>query len=155
MIDADLAALYGVPTKRLNEQVKRNAGRFPADFVFQLRRAERDEVVANCDHLQQLKFSPTMPFAFTEHGALMAASVLNTPHAVEVSLYVVRAFVELREAIATHKELAKRLDELELRLERKLANHDQAIAGILEAIRQLMAPPESAKKRSIGFVQTD
>ena len=155
MIDADLAALYGVPTKRLNEQVKRNPGRFPADFVFQLTRAERDEVVANCDHLQQLKFSPTMPFAFTEHGALMAASVLNTPRAVEVSLYVVRAFVELREALATHKELAKRLDELESRLERKLATHDQAISGVLEAIRQLMAPPEAAKKRRIGFVQND
>jgi len=96
-----------------------------------------------------------MPFAFTEHGALMAASVLNTPRAVEVSLYVVRAFVELREALATHKELAKRLDELESRLERKLATHDQAITGILEAIRQLMAPSEPVKKRRIGFVQTD
>ena len=155
MIDADLAALYGVATKRLNEQVKRNARRFPIDFVFQLSRAERDEVVANCDHLRRVRFSPTMPFAFTEHGALMAASVLNTPRAVEVSLYVVRAFVELREALATHKELAKRLDELESRLERKLATHDRAIAGILEAIRQLMTPPEPAKKRRIGFVQTD
>jgi hypothetical protein len=154
-IDADLAALYDVPTKRLNQQVKRNAERFPKDFVFQLSRTERDEVVANCDHLRRLRFSPTMPFAFTEHGALMAASVLNTPHAVEVSLYVVRAFVELREALATHKELARRLDELESRLERKLATHDHAIAGILEAIRQLMAPPEPAKKRRIGFVQTD
>jgi len=155
MIDADLAALYGVSTKRLNEQVKRNSGRFPADFVFQLSRAERNEVVANCDHLRRLRFSPTMPFAFTEHGALMAASVLNTTRAVEVSLYVVRAFVELRETLATHKELAKRLDELESRLERKLATHDQAIAGVLEAIRQLMAPPEPARKRRIGFVQTD
>jgi len=155
MIDADLAALYDVPTKRLNQQVKRNAERFPKDFVFQLSRAERDEVVANCDHLRRLKFSPTMPFAFTEHGALMAASVLNTPRAVEVSLYVVRAFVELREALATHKELARRLVELESRLERKLATHDHAIAGILEAIRQLMAPPEPARKRRIGFVQTD
>ena len=155
MIDADLAALYDVPTKRLNQQVKRNAERFPKDFVFQLSRAERDEVVANCDHLRRLKFSPTMPFAFTEHGALMAASVLNTPRPVEVSLYVVRAFVELREALATHKELARRLDELESRLERKLATHDHAIAGILEAIRQLMAPPEPARKRRIGFVQTD
>lgn len=155
MIDADLAALYGVATKRLNEQVKRNAKRFPVDFVFQLSRAERDEVVANCDHLLRLRFSPTMPFAFTEHGALMAASVLNTPRAVEVSLYVVRAFVELRETLATHKKLAKRLDELESRLERKLATHDQAIAGILEAIRQLMTSPEPTKKRRIGFVQTD
>ena len=110
MIDADLAALYDVPTKRLNQQVKRNTGRFPSVFVFQLSRAERDEVVAYCDHLQRRKFSPTMPFAFTEHGALMAASVLNPPRAVEVSLYVVRAFVELREALATHKELVKRLD---------------------------------------------
>ena len=152
MIDADLAALYDVPTKRLNQQVKRNAERFPKDFVFQLSRAERDEVVANCDHLRRLKFSPTVPFAFTEHGALMAASVLNTPRAVEVSLYVVRAFVELREALATHKELAQRLDELESRLQRKLATHDQAIAGILEAIRQLMVPPEPAKKRLVGFV---
>ena len=152
MVDADLAALYDVPTKRLNQQVKRNAARFPKDFVFRLSRAERDEVVANCDHLWRLKFSPTMPFAFTEHGALMAASVLNTPRAVEVSLYVVRAFVELREALATHKELAKRLDELESRLQRRLAAHDQAIAGILEAIRQLMTPPEHAKKRRIGFV---
>src|SRR3990172_1570878 len=152
MIDADLAALYDVPTKRLNEQVKRNRGRFPADFVFPLSRAERGEVVANCDHLQRLKFSPTMPFAFTEHGALMVASVLNTPHAVEVSLYVVRAFVELREALASHKELGKRLEELESRLKRKLATHDQAIAGILEAIRQLMAPDEPAKRPRIGFV---
>jgi hypothetical protein len=86
MIDADLAALYDVPTKRLNQQIKRNAERFPKDFVFQLSRAERDEVVANCDHLWRLKFSPTMPFVFTEHGALMAAFVLNTPRAVEVSL---------------------------------------------------------------------
>ena len=77
MIDADLAALYDVPTKRLNEQIKRNAERFPADFVLQLSRAERDEVVANCNHLGRLKFSPTMPFVFREHGALMAASVLN------------------------------------------------------------------------------
>ena len=110
-------------------------------------------MVANCDHLRRLKFSPTMPFAFTEHGALMAASVLNTPRAVEVSLYVVRAFVELREALGTNKELAKRLDELESRLERKLATHDQAIGGILEAIRQLMAPSAPTKKRRIGFVQ--
>jgi len=155
MIDADLAALYDVPTKRLNQQIKRNAERFPADFVFQLSRVERDEVVANCDHLGRLKFSPTMPFVFTEHGALMAASVLNSPRAVEVSLYVVRAFVELRETLASHKELAKRLDELESRIGRKLATHDQAITGILEAIRQLMAPADPVKKRRIGFVQTD
>jgi hypothetical protein len=152
MIDADLAALYDVPTKRLNQQVKRNAKRFPADFMFQLTRGERDEVVANCDHLSRLKFAAAMPFAFTEHGALMAASVLNTPRAVEVSLFVVRAFVQLRETLGGHKELAKRLDELEARIERKFSSHDQAIAGILGAIRELMTPPEPSKKRRIGFV---
>lgn len=99
LIDADLASLYGVTTKRLNQQVNRNKKRFPPDFVFQLTRAERDEVVANCDHLGRLKYSPTMPYAFTEHGALMAASVLNTALAVQVSLYVVRAFVGLRDAL--------------------------------------------------------
>ena len=135
MVDADLAELYGVPTKRLNEQVKRNANRFPADFLFRLTRTERDEVVANCDHLKRLKFSRALPYAFTEHGALMAASVLNTPRAVEVSLFVVRAFVQLRETLGAHKELAKRLDELESRIERKFSSHDQAIAGILDAIR--------------------
>ena len=96
-----------------------------------------------------------LPYAFTEHGALMAGMVLSSPHATEVSIYVVRAFVELRDTLVSHKELAKRLDELESRLERKLATNDQAIAGILDAIRQLMAPPEPAKKRRIGFVQND
>jgi len=155
MLDADLAALYDVPTKRLNEQVKRNAERFPADFMFRLTRRERDEVVANCDHLTRLKFASVMPYAFTEHGALMAASVLNTPRAVEVSLFVVRAFVQLRETLGAHKELAKRLDELESRIERKFSSHDQALAGILDAIRKLMTPPEPTRKRRIGFVQTD
>ena len=93
-----------------------------------------------------------LPLAFTEHGAIMAAMVLNSPRATEVSVYVVRAFVQLRDTLLTHKELAKRLDELESRLERKLVTHDQAITGILEAIRQLMAPPEPAKKRRIEFV---
>ena len=96
-----------------------------------------------------------MPYAFTEHGALMAASVLNTTRAVDVSVFFVRAFVQLRETLGAHKELAKRLDELESRIERKFSSHDQALAGILEAIRNLMTPPESAKKRRIGFIQTD
>ena len=93
-----------------------------------------------------------LPLVFTEHGAIMAAAVLNSARAIEVSVYVVRAFVKLRELLAAHKELAKRLDELEARIEKKLATHDQAIVGILEAIRELMRPPESTKKRPIGFV---
>ena len=115
MIDADLADLYGVRTKRLNEQVRRNAGRFPDDFCFQLSPAEKAEVVANCDHLLRLKFSPSLPYAFSEHGAIMAANVLNSPRAVKMSVHVVRAFVRLREMIASHKDLVKRLDELEER----------------------------------------
>lgn len=93
-----------------------------------------------------------LPYAFTEHGAIMAATVLNSARAVEVSIYVVRAFVQLRELLAGHKELAERLDQLEARMERKLLTQDQAISGILDAIRQLMAPPPALKKRPIGFV---
>ena len=152
MIDADLAELYGVATKRLNEQVKRNFERFPADFMFQLSQPEKDEVVANCDHLAKLKFAKALPYAFTEHGALMAASVLNTPRAVEVSVYVVRAFVALRELLTGNKELALKLAELESRIERKLDSHDQAIAGLIDAMRELMRPPEPTKKPPIGFV---
>ena len=145
IIDADLAALYGVPTKRLNEQVRRNARRFPEDFCFQLTPAEKAEVVANCDHLARLRFSPSLPYAFTEHGAIMAANVLNSPRAVEMSVHVVRAFVRLREMIASHKSLVKRFDELE-------ARYDEQFKAVFDAIRRLMAPPEAKPKRKIGFV---
>ncbi len=115
IIDTDLAALYSVSTKRLNEQVKRNRLRFPAEFVFRLTASEKTEVVANCDHLSRLRFSPALPHAFTEHGALMASAVLNTARAVQVSLYVVRAFVQLRGALSAHAAIGRRLDELERR----------------------------------------
>lgn len=151
MIDADLAELYAVPTKALNQAVKRNAERFPEDFMFRLTAVEKQEVVTNCDHLTRLKFSSALPFAFTEHGAIQAANVLASPQAVEMSVYVVRAFVRLRELIASNTELAQRLDELERRVEQKLHTHDQAIAGLINTIRELMRPPET-KKRSIGFV---
>jgi hypothetical protein len=146
MLDSDLAGLYGVSTKRLNEQVKRNQNRFPADFMFRLTAKEKAEVVANCDHLQTLKFSPGLPHAFTEHGAIMVASVLNTPRAMEVSVYVVRAFVALREMLGAHKELAGKLAELESRVEA----HDEHITALFEAIRQLMEAPAKPRKR-IGF----
>jgi len=147
MLDADLADLYGVSTKRLNEQVKRNRHRFPEDFVFQLTAKERAEVVAKCDHLRRLKFSPSLPVAFSEHGAIMAATVLNSPRAAQVSVFVVRAFVQLREMLSSNKELARKLNELE----RKLTTHDHAITELIEAIRQLMTSPEPKKKRPIGF----
>jgi len=148
MIDADLAALYGIPTKRLNEQVKRNRSRFPEDFVFRLTAAETAEVVANCDHLARLRFSTALPFAFTEHGALMASAVLNTTKAVEVSIFVVRAFVRMRESLAGRKELVRRLDELES----KVGTHDRGIGHILDALRQLAAPPDAPRRRRIGFL---
>lgn len=151
IVDADLAELYGVTTKQLNQQVKRNKDRFPEDFMFQINKAEKAEVVTICDHLSQLKFSSSLPFAFTEHGAIMAASILNSKRAVETSVYVVRAFVKLREILSTHKELARKLGEQE----RKLAVHDQAIISIVDAIEQLMAPPEPKKKRPIGFRPAD
>jgi len=113
ILDADLAALYGVSTKRLNEQVKRNRSRFPADFMFQLTADEKAEVVANCDHLRRLKFSPNLPYVFTEHGTIMAANVLNSERAVHASVAVVRAFVRLREMITSNAELSRRLDDLE------------------------------------------
>ncbi len=148
MLDADLAELYGVPTKALNQAVRRNAERFPADFMFKLAKAEKQEVVTNCDHLSRLKYSPAMPYAFTEHGALMLGNVLKSDRAVEISLLVVRTFVQLRAMLSTHKELAVKLEALE----RKVGSHDQAIAGLIDAIRQLMAPPIQDKHRPIGFV---
>ncbi len=113
IVDSDLAELYGVTTKRLNEQIKRNNKRFPLDFMFQLTKKEKEEVVANCNHLNKLKFSPNMPYAFTEHGAVMAASILNSDRAVAVSIYVVRGFIKLREMLAPYKEFAKTLKQFE------------------------------------------
>lgn len=151
MIDADLAELYGVPTKRLNEQVKRNPTRFPEDFMFQLSEHEKAEVVANCDHLNKLKFSKSLPFAFTEHGAIQAANVLNSECADQVSIFVVRTFIKLRELLATHKDLAAKMEKIE----RKIDTHDQALTGIINVINQLTAPETKSKKRPIGFVVTD
>ena len=153
MLDADLAELYGVTTKRLNEQVKRNSARFPEDFVFRLTPAEvealnRSQIATGSQRHRDPRFAP---YAFTEHGTIQAANVLNSPRAVDMGVHVVRAFVRLREMISTHKELARKLDELE----RKITTHDQAIAGLIDAIRQLMTPPEPSKKRKIGFIKDD
>ena len=158
MIDVDLATLYGVQTKRLNEQVKRNRERFPADFLFQLTLDEKTEVVANCDHLQKLKFSKVLPFAFTEHGAIQAANVLASSQAVEMGIYVVRAFVQLRQALSTNADIAKRLAALELKTESLEMSHDTfsrntrlQLRQLLDAVRELTTPPEP-HKRPIGFV---
>ncbi len=151
MIDADLAELYGVSTKALNQAVKRNSLRFPEDFMFQLSSDEKQEVVTNCDYLNKLKFSKALPFAFTEHGAIQAANVLSSSLAVEMGVYVVRAFVRLRKLLASNKELEQRLSELENRIERKLETHDQAIFRLINTLRQMMTP-DKPKKRPIGFI---
>ncbi len=143
MLDADLAALYGVPTKALNQAVKRNSGRFPSDFLFRLTHKEKQEVVTKCDHLAKLKFSPALPSAFTEHGALMLASVLNSQRAVDVSVFVVRAFVRLREMLASNRDLARRLDEME-------GKYDAQFKVVFDATRELMRPPDKPR-RKIGF----
>lgn len=117
----------------------------------QLSALEKQEVVTNCDHLAKLKFSPKLPYAFTEHGAIMAATVLNSPRAVDVSLFVVRAFVKLRQWALAHKELAIKLAELE----GKVAGHDEAIRQLVSAIRQLMSPPPEKPKRRIGFISDE
>jgi len=152
LLDAQLAALYGVTTKRLNEQVKRNAERFPGDFMFRLTRPEvealnRSQIATGSQKHRDPRFPP---FAFTEHGAIQAANVLNSPRAIEMGIYVVRAFLRLREMLASNTELARQFRELEARLDKKLAHHDEAIAAILSAIRQLMNPP-LPRRRPIGF----
>jgi len=137
---------------RLNQQVKRNRERFPPDFAWVLTREEKAEVIADCAHLHNLKFSRSMPTAFTEHGAIMAANVLNSDRAVAMSVLVVRAFVRLRRTVEAHRELAERLAEIE----RRVGVHDKALAGLLEAIHRLIEPPPEEEERPrIGFRAED
>ncbi len=148
VLDSDLAALYGVPTKVLNQAVQRNLDRFPPDFRFQLTANEAEALRSQTVTLktgrgQHRKY---LSYVFTEHGVVMAASVLNSPRAVEVSVFVVRAFVKLRQLVLAHKELAGKLDQLE----RKVGSHDEAIKQLVAAMRQLMAPPDPPK-REMGF----
>ena len=161
IIDADLATLYGVPTKALNQAVKRNAERFPMDFMFQLSEPEKAEVVTSCDHLQKLKFSKSLPYAFTEHGAIQAANVLASPRAVEMGIYVVRAFVRLKQASTLYADIAKRLADLEEKTEGLALSHDSfsrntrtQLKQVFDALRELMTPPDPPK-RPIGFVTPD
>jgi hypothetical protein len=152
ILDRDLAAIYGVETRTLNQAVKRNAARFPEDFMFQLTpeeaAASRSQIVIlNGRRGQNIKF---LPHAFTEHGAIQAANILNSPRAVTMGIHVVRAFVQLRSLLASNSELARLFAELE----RRVSTHDQAIVGILKTIRELMNPPET-KRRPIGFVDLE
>jgi ORF6N domain len=152
LLDEDLAALYGVQTGVLVQAVKRNSGRFPADFMFQLNAAEwtvlRSRIVIPTPSRGGRRFAP---YVFTEQGVAMLSSVLGSERAIAVNIEIMRAFVKLRELLVSNKELARRFDQLEARVD-KLIAHDEAIAAILSAIRELMAPPPPPpKRRPIGF----
>ena len=150
ILDRDLADLYEVPVKRLNQQVKRNAERFPADFLFQLTPEEceslRSQIATSKPGSGGRRY---LPYAFTEHGTIMAATVLNSQRAIEMSVFVVRAFVRLRELLATNRELAEKVTELD----RRLRTHDGAIRQIIDAIKELTTPPATPRKQ-IGFQAT-
>jgi hypothetical protein len=154
LLDADLALLYGVSTKALNQAVKRNRERFPADFAFRITESEKEEVVTNCDHLSRLKFAATLPYAFTEQGAIMAANVLNSRQAVTMSVFVVRAFVKMREMLSGTGELARQLRELEIKPTSRLDVHETAIVEVLQRIMDILKPapePADPPRKEIGF----
>ena len=157
ILDADLARIYGVSTKRLNEQVKRNRERFPADFMFRLKAQEASSLQRSRSQFATLKRGQNvkyLPYAFTEHGAVMAANVLNSERAVAMSVFVVRAFVKLREVLSTTSELAKKLEELERKLTARQDVHEKAILQLFRQIKDLLSPPPpqpQPKRRRIGF----
>lgn len=143
MLDRDLAELYEVETKALNQAVKRNIERFPEDFMFKLTKKEKQEVVTVCDHLQILKYSPQLPYAFTEQGVTMLSCVLNSKKAIYTNIQIVRAFTRLRELMVEHKDLRLKIEQMERK-------YDYQFKAVFEAIKQLIAPPQKQKK-PIGF----
>lgn len=154
MVDADLAAFYGVPTKVFNQAVKRNIDRFPEEFMFRLNEKEKNYVVTNCDHLHKLKFSQYLPYAFTEHGAVMAANVLNSPVAIQASIQVVKIFIKITEVLAVNRDISAKIELLERKLGGRLNKHDKELKILFEAISQLMQPPNPPRKK-IGYKRYD
>lgn len=146
LLDAELAWLYEVKTHQLNEAVKRNAKRFPADFMFRLTKEEKTKVIASCDNLKPLKYSAHLPYAFTEQGIAMLSSILKSERAIEVNIAIMRTFVQLRKLASSHKELAFKIAELE----RKSIRHDESIQSIFETIRKMLLTEEKPK-RKMGF----
>jgi hypothetical protein len=147
MIDRDLALIYGVTTKRLNEQVKRNMSRFPADFVFELTKDEKGELVANCDRFLMLRHSTTLPYAFTEHGAVMLACILNSEKAIQANIQIVRVFTAIREMALLNKDLLLKMEKIE----QKLGIHDKELAVIFSTLKKMLEPKPIAKRNQIGF----
>ena len=144
MLDRDLAQLYEVTTKRLNEQVKRNAKRFPEDFMLQLTKTEKDELVANCDRFDSMKHSTVLPYAFTEQGVAMLSGVLNSNRAIMVNIQIMRAFTQLRRMLLTDKNLRYKIEKMEKK-------YDKQFVIVFQAIKQLLEPPPTKEKKIIGF----
>ena len=145
MLDRDLAELYCVSTKVLNQAVKRNSKRFPEDFMFRLTSLEKHEVVTNCDHLKTLKFSPQLPHAFTEQGVAMLSSVLNSERAIMVNIQIIRAFISMRRISLTYVELKRKIEAMEKK-------YDKQFGVVFQALKKLLEPiPAEGKKRKIGF----
>jgi len=149
MLDSDLAFLYEIEAKQLNQAVKRNIMRFPDDFMFQLTKDEFDEVVTNCDHLQNLKFRPTLPYAFTEQGVAMLASVLNSQKAIDVNIQIMRAFIQLRNFVFNNETLSGQIADLRKLLMLYIEKNDKRVNEIIIALNNLIAEPPKTKR--IGF----
>ena len=147
MLDTDLAWLYGVETRILNQTVKRNRKRFPEDFMFQLTKSERDEVITICDNLSKLRFSPVLPYVFTEQGIAMLSSVLNSERAINVNIQIMRTFTKLREMIEGNKDLRRKIEEMEKK-------YDKQFQIVFDAIKRLVEP-EVKLKRKVGFYMAD
>lgn len=150
MIDTNLAELYRVPTFRLNEAVKRNKRRFPKDFMFQLTKKESESLTSHFAMSKQRGGRRTRPYAFTEHGVVMLSSVLNSERAVQMNILIVRAFVKLREMLATHKDLARKIEDLD----RKQKEHGEQLGAVYSIVKQLISPPMKPKRR-IGFAPVE
>ncbi|MEK6563737.1 MAG: ORF6N domain-containing protein [Candidatus Omnitrophota bacterium] len=144
MLDRDLALLYSVTTKRLNEQVRRNMKRFPGDFMFQLTKTEKNELVAICDRFDSMKHSTVLPYAFTEQGVAMLSSVLNSERAIMVNIQIMRAFIQLKRLLLTNVDLRRKIEEMEKK-------YDKQFAIVFQAIKQLLEPPPAKPKPRIGF----
>ncbi|MBA3066799.1 ORF6N domain-containing protein [bacterium] len=144
MVDRDLAELYGVLTKRLNEQVKRNIKRFPEDFMFQLTAAEKNKLVANCDRFKTLKHSTAAPYAFTEQGVAMLSSVLNSERAILVNIQIMRTFTQMRRMMLSYKDLKATIEEME-------SKYDKQFHIVFQALKQMLEPPPAPPRRKIGF----
>lgn len=148
MIDKDLAELYGITTKQLNQQVKRNITRFPKDFMFQLTQEEKNELVLQFEHLNTLKFSPTLPYVFTEHGAVMLASVINSEKAIEVNIQVVRVFIQIRQALSDNTDIRLQIEQIK----KKTDNNTKNIEVVFQYLDELLDKREKLKPRTqIGY----